>query len=133
MTLYLDSNVFTYSVSEEEESEEARQVLKDVEEGQEAGVTSVLTIDEVVWIVQNQADRDTAVETGRRLLGMENLDVVDVTLPISRQSLDLMDSAELDPRDGLHAATALNHGVYTVVSSDSDLDRVEKLDRRPLS
>lgn len=133
MTVYLDSNVFIYAVTEEDETEDARKALERVEEGEENGVTSVLTVDEVVWIVQNQVDRETAIETGRNLIGMPHLDVLDCSTTTSRNALHLMEDTELDPRDALHAATALDHGVYTVVSSDDDLEEIDDLERKPIA
>lgn len=34
-----------------------------------------------------------------------------------------------DPRDSIHASTALIHGIYTIVSEDSDFDELVDLNR----
>lgn len=129
MTVYLDSNVFIYAVTEHEISEASRQALGKIEKGESEAATSVLTVDEVVWIVQNQADRSTGIETGRRLLEMKNLEILDLEAGISLRSLELMENTDLNPRDSLHAASALENRVYSVVSSDKDLEGAEDIER----
>ncbi|MDY6774432.1 MAG: PIN domain-containing protein [Candidatus Nanohaloarchaea archaeon] len=126
MKYYIDSNIFVYAASESG-GEYPSRALRRVEEGEEA-FTSVLTVDEVVWIVQQEAGRDFGVETGRRLMQMRNLYLREPGVEIARQALDLMEKHELDPRDAFHLSTAVSSGVQAVVSEDDDLGCVEGID-----
>lgn len=122
MKYYIDSNIFIYSVTEEEVGSKARNVLELVEKGGIKAATSVLTLDEVVWIVKQNTDRETAIETGRKLLKMENLEILPANAETGSGSLDLMEESILDPRDSLHLSTAEKHGIYSIITEDSDLE-----------
>lgn len=92
--------------------------------------TSALAIDEVVWTLQGEGPRDVAIREGQRLMGLPNLQVFDVTAEDTFDALSLMeDNDTLDPRDAIHAAVAIGHGVYTVVSDDPDLGAVSEIER----
>ncbi len=39
----------------------------------------------------------------------------------------------LSPRDAIHLAVATDHGIYTVVTDDSDFDDVDAVERRGLT
>lgn len=122
MKYYIDSNIFIYSVTEEEVGSKARNVLEIVEKGGIKAATSVLTLDEVVWIVKQNTDRETAIETGRKLLKMENLEILPANAETGSGSLDLMEESILDPRVSLHLSTAEKQGIYRIITEDSDLE-----------
>ncbi|PKP58327.1 MAG: hypothetical protein CVT88_07465 [Candidatus Altiarchaeales archaeon HGW-Altiarchaeales-1] len=48
------------------------------------------------------------------------------------QAYNLISEYKLDPRDAIHAACALIHGVYTIISEDDDFDRIKKFERKGL-
>lgn len=131
---YLDANVFVFAVLDEGvRGERARELLRAVAVEDEPAATSALTIDEVVWILQGQGPREVAVREGQRLMGLPNLRIFDVSAEDTFDALSLMEEHDtLDPRDAIHAAVAIGHGVYTVVSDDPDLGVVPELERRGL-
>lgn len=133
--LYLDANVFIFAIlNDGEKGDAARDLVTAVVKGDEGAVTSTLTVDEVVWSVMREEPREVALAEGRRLVTMPNLRHLDVGRGEVAMSLMLMDAhEELDPRDAIHAACAISHGVYTVVSDDPDFDAVPDLERRPLA
>ncbi len=136
MTLrYLDANVFLFAVLDEgPRGERARSLLRCVVDGEERAATSALTLDEVVWILQGEGPREVAIREGQRLIGLPNLEILDVTAQDVLDSLALMEEHQgLDPRDAIHAAVALSRGIYTVVSDDPDLDGMTELERQPLA
>lgn len=131
---YLDANVFLFAVLDEgSRGDHARELLRNVVGGEELAATSSLTIDEVVWILQGEGPRDVAIKEGKRLLGLPNLDVLDVT---AEDTLDVLSRMEegpgLDPRDAIHVAVAANHGIYTIVSEDPALDGFADVERETL-
>ncbi|MFB6159388.1 MAG: type II toxin-antitoxin system VapC family toxin [Candidatus Nanohalobium sp.] len=128
MKYYIDSNIFIYAVTEEENSEVCREVLKRLEEGDFRAATSVLTLDEVAWIVKKERNSERAVDAGKRLLRMPNLQIVSTEAETGARSLQVMEETGIDPRDSLHLATAQNHGIYTIVTEDSDMRKSEEVE-----
>lgn len=112
----------------------ARSLLRrTVEEGERAA-TSALTIDEVVWILLKEGPREVAIREGQRLLGLPNLEVLDVTAEAVLDAMSLMEAyRELSPRDAIHGAVAMEAGLYTIVSDDADLDAIPDLTREGLA
>lgn len=111
----------------------ARQLLRTVTIEDEPAATSALAIDEVVWALQSEGPREVAIREGQRLMGLPNLQVFDVTAEDTFDALSLMQEQDsLDPRDAIHAAVAIDHGIYTVVSEDPDLGAVPEIEREGL-
>lgn len=132
---YLDANVFLFAVLDEgDRGDSARGLLRSVVEGEARAATSALTIDEVVWILQGEGPREVAIQECQRLIGLPNLEMLDVTAEDALDALSRMEEDQgLGPRDAIHAAVAANHGIYTIVSDDPDLDQLPDVDREPLA
>lgn len=130
---YLDANVFVYAAAYDDPHREAAQdVLRGVADRGD-GVTAALTVDEVVWALMRIADRGDALAEGRTMLSLPGVRFLDVTARDVHRALLLMeDHPGLAPRDAVHAAVALNSGVFTIVSDDPDFDDVAGLDREAL-
>lgn len=133
--LYLDANVFVYPILHSgPKSDAAAKLLGQVESGHEPAATASLAIDEVVWVVGKNAGREAALRAGRLMLDLPNLRILPVREAELRLALDLMqERRSLSPRDAVHAACALNSGVFTIVSDDEDFDELDGLERRPLA
>ena len=127
MRFYIDSNIFIYAVTQDEKSELCRKIISKLEEDEFKAATSILTLDEVTWIV-NELDDEKAVETGKRLLKMSNLDILSADIETGAKSLDIMNDDGIDPRDSMHLATAEKHGIYTIVTEDSDMQENNQID-----
>lgn len=129
---YLDANVFLYAALGEGRKTEAA-IRRLAAAAQEGAITSALTVDEVVWSVWKTNSPELAAAEGRRLLSWPRLRVASVTPETLLLALDLMERPKpLKPRDAIHAATAIQAGVFTIVSDDKDFDRVPELTREPL-
>lgn len=132
--IYLDANIFVLSVENIDMlGEKARALLKNVQEGKERAATSVLTFDEVVWKVFKLKGFDEALIAARNLLEMPNLILLDVNTNIISKSLDLMRIYKLYPRDSIHAASALNNNIFTIVSEDKDFNAIKELKRKNIN
>jgi len=128
--IYLDSMVPIYAILyADKRGEWARNLLEHVRNGKQAAVTSALTFDEVFWKVKKEKGFDAALQAGEAFLTMPNLTFIDVNDEILWESLALIKQYKLDPRDAIHAACAITHGVYTIISEDSDFDKIVKLNR----
>ena len=130
MPVFLDSNVFIYAAGAESPLKApCVQILRRVAAGDLDAITSA----EVVQELHHVFRRRGRLADGLRL-GREVVRLFPGLLPITRadisRSADLLTARpQLSPRDALHAATALNNGVSTIVSADADLDQVDGLTR----
>ena len=134
--VYLDSNVFLYAILYDEASnpkaKRAADILRQVEEGTLRGFTSLLTWDEVVWVVWRTTGYDYALRAGALLLRIPNLSFVGVDEKIILRAQDLVERHGLKPRDAIHVSTAMLIGERELVSDDSDLDGIKDIERIPL-
>lgn len=131
--LYIDSNVFIYAaLSTEEEGDKARGLLEKIQEGKERAITSALTFDELVWVVKKHRNVEDAVSAGEAFLNFPNLRLVLVNGELLVLALSLIKNYNLDPRDAIHAATAIMEKTKIVVSTDAHFDKIKELRRKPL-
>ncbi|MFQ6074685.1 MAG: type II toxin-antitoxin system VapC family toxin [Candidatus Bathyarchaeia archaeon] len=131
--LYLDSNVFIYAaLNTEEIGNRARALLKRVQEGEEQASSSALTFDEVVWAVKRHRSLEDAIIAGEALLNLRGLKLVAVDGELLTLALDLIRGYRLDPRDSIHAASAISSKVEAMVSTDEHFDKIKGLQRRTL-
>ena len=66
--------------------------------------------DELVRAVKRNRTSDDAIASGEAFLNMPRLKLVDVDGNILARALALMRKYQLDPRDSIHAASALTEG-----------------------
>lgn len=132
---YLDANVFIYAaLYEGPKAKRAVEVLRELIDGEQPAATSALTVDEVVWSVRQLGAHERSVPEGQRVLSIPNMRVLPATLETMRAALQLMEQVpQLKPRDAVHAATAIEAGIFTIVSDDGDFDKVPELRREPLA
>lgn len=129
--IYCDSNLFIYPAiyTADRKTTMARKILEALARGKLKGLTCSLTVDEVLWVVWKNAGKAAAIEWAKRVLEFPNLKIVDTTAFDMRKAIDLVQRYGLRPRDAIHAACCLNHGIFTIVSDDADFDVVEELTR----
>jgi len=128
--MYLDSTTFIWAnLYNDKKAENARRLLDSIITGEEFSATSTLTFDEVFWIVKKERNFDIAMESGKALLEMKNLTFLEVNDTVLWRAHNLMGEYRLDPRDAIHVACALVNGIHTIVSEDSDLDKVKEIER----
>jgi predicted nucleic acid-binding protein len=133
MTLYLDSNVFIYaSLNTEAPGNKARSLLQKIRQGEEQVKTSALTIDEILWNVKKHRNLDDALDAGDAFLNFPNLELAPVTGELVALALSIMKKYRIDPRDAIHAATAITEKADYIVSTDPHFDKIKELKRQPL-
>jgi predicted nucleic acid-binding protein len=131
--IYLDSNVFLNAILNlEEEGEKARNIVQKLQKGEIAAATSALSFDEVFWIVKKHRNYDMALKAVKAFLEIPNLTFLDVNDEILWSAYNLAKRYRLNPRDVIHLACALNHGIFTIVSEDKDFDKVKEIKRKSL-
>jgi len=132
--VYLDSNVFVYAVTHDpaknSKARSAIRVLREVEENTVHGVTSLLTWDEIGWVVWKLKGPDAGVATAAAFMKLRNLSLSTVNLAVMLRAQELIERYRgLKPRDSIHVATALLAGEREIISDDSDLDVVRVIKR----
>ncbi len=129
--IYLDANVFIFAaLNTERMGEEARRLLRKVQEGELVAASSTLSFDELVWAVKRNRTADDAITSGEALLDMPRLKLVNVDPDLLAKALAVMKEYRLDPRDAIHAASALKEDAEAIVSTDKHFDRVKEIERR---
>jgi predicted nucleic acid-binding protein len=127
---YFDSNLVIYAILDDTEiGEWARENLEKVQDEKMPACTSFLTFDEVFYKVKKVKGIDTAITNIEAFLVMPNLRFMEVNDGVIWKALELIREYKLLPRDGIHAATALNAGAETIYSEDVDFDRIKGLKR----
>ncbi|HLC84222.1 MAG TPA: type II toxin-antitoxin system VapC family toxin [Candidatus Nanoarchaeia archaeon] len=135
MAIYIDANVFIFAaVSDDVRGNRAREIIDQVISGEEEGVTSSLTIDEVTWkVFRETKDRELAINEGLEILEFSNLKVVAVDAQTIKRALHLMKKHnKIAPRDAIHLEVALRSGCGEIVSDDADFDKINEIKRRSL-
>lgn len=131
--LYVDSNVFLYPVIYEvdavAEAKRSKDFLLKIAKGDVEACTATITWDEVVWAIRRIFGLEPSLEQGRKLLGFPNLKLLGVRKGVVLRAQEIMEKYSLKPRDALHAATALENRITTIVSYDEDFDKVKEVKR----
>ncbi|MBI2044872.1 type II toxin-antitoxin system VapC family toxin [Candidatus Pacearchaeota archaeon] len=127
---YIDSNIFLNPILYGDKKAEAyKKILNNIINNGFYAVTSVLTWDEVVFIIGKKIGRDLAVKEGRKFLAFPNLFFVSVSMDIVLRAQKIIEKYNLKPRDAIHIATALSQGCNEIVSDDADFDKVKEIKR----
>jgi predicted nucleic acid-binding protein len=134
--VYLDSSVFLYAVlcdvSLNPKAGRAVGILREVERGKVRGFSSLLTWDEVTWVVWKIHGYEYALRAGASLLRVPDLAFVGVDEKVVLRAQDLVERYRLRPRDAVHVSTAMLLGEREMVSDDADLDSVKDIKRTAL-
>ncbi|HME54385.1 MAG TPA: type II toxin-antitoxin system VapC family toxin [Candidatus Lokiarchaeia archaeon] len=99
----------------------ARQFLEQVKDRQVNACTSLLTWDELVWVVRKELTLEDARQQGLEFLDFPWLQFLNVTKDIVKKAQDLIEASSLKPRDAIHIASALIHGASEFITFDADL------------
>ena len=100
-------------------------------EGMEAS-TSLLTLDEVMWVIIRNKKRELLRETIEDIYAIQNLSVLNVAGSTALDALDYIEKDELKPRDAFHVAIMKSNGINEIVTDDQDFDHVKGIKRTKL-
>jgi len=110
----------------EEIGERARALLRKVQQGEEQACSSVLTFDELVWAVKKHRSVEDAIDAGETFLNFPNMKLTVVDGELLVLALNLIKKYKLDPRDSIHAATAILEKADFIVSTDPHFDKIKE-------
>jgi len=123
--VYVDTNVFLnailYDPGENDEARRAVAFLDMIRKDAIHAMTSALTWDEFVWVLQKEMDVKTAKIKGREFLSFPHLHIIDTTVSLISKAQDILEQHGVKPRDAIHLATAIVSGAGTFATFDSRL------------
>lgn len=126
----LDTAVFVYAVGHDHPNREpCLRLVRGLTEREYRGEASVYAIQELVHQrTRRTGDRAKAIQTATdfaSLCVLHDLTIADLTVALRLYGI----APRLDAGDALHAATALNRGIPTIVSPDPAFDDIAGLRR----
>jgi predicted nucleic acid-binding protein len=122
----IDTSVFIYAFERNPTYDHVvRPLLAALALGDLRGVTSIITLTEL--LVRPLRLRGTAAADSlqTRLLGHPNLEIRDVSRDIARRAAELRARHSLQPMDSLQVATAIQAGAAAFLTNDLRLQRVD--------
>ena len=130
--IYLDANIFLAAIvnpPQDDQTGLCKQILMKVVSHELPAATSLLTWDEIVFIIKKTLGKDIASTEGKKFLSFPNLTFLKVDENVISIAQDLLTKYNLNPRDAIHAATALTNNINEILSDDSDFDKLKEIKR----
>jgi predicted nucleic acid-binding protein len=124
-----DSMIFIYHLEDHPRYAPFTQMIFDQwETGKVGGVTSVITITEVLVKPLRDGNRQVAQEYRRLLSSFPHLSLVDIDRQVARRAADLRANHGIRTPDALQIATALSRGATGFVTNDETVKRVRDIE-----
>lgn len=130
MSVYIDTNIFVYAVSDKGETGElARKLLKRIEDGEIEASTSSLAFSELVYVLMRISDRETAINAGENFLALNNIGIETMGKSTCRIALEAMRQYSFKPQDAMHYAVMKETGISEIISEDTDFGKAKDIRR----
>ena len=127
--LYIDSNIFIFaSTNKGKLGQNCRKIIKLTNEHKISCATSFLVLDEVMWVLKKNIGRTEAIKITKAMLSMP-LKWIDVDKSVIINTVEIFEKTKLDPRDSIHIASMKKMGLSTILSEDSDFDKIKGIQR----
>ena len=125
----IDANVFIYARGAPHPYREAcRRLLAEIQAGQEANVDTEV-LQEVIYVYWYRKHLERGLDYLDRLLVLFPAPLP-VTGDIIVAARDILAAyPQLEPRDAVHAAVVLNHGLEAIISADRAFDEIAEIKR----
>ncbi|MBI3032724.1 type II toxin-antitoxin system VapC family toxin [Candidatus Woesearchaeota archaeon] len=128
--LYLDANFFIFALFDiMKKGQNARSLQKEIIDGKKTAVTSVLALEEVMWVIIKNKKKALIRQVIQDIYAMPNLSIKEVSPIVPVKALDFMEKYNLKPRDSFHLAVMELLNVTLIVSDDVDFDKVKSIKR----
>ena len=124
---YIDSNVFIQGIIRDDKK--SKEIILKIARKEFVGVTSVLSWDEIVFVVGKFLGREIAIREGEKFFALPNIEIIDAKKEIILKAQKLIEKYKINPRDAIHSATALNLNIKEIISEDSDFDKIKEIKR----
>jgi len=126
--IYLDSNIFIYAaLNMKPVSENCLKIMDKIAKNEIDACTSILTWDEFFQSIKKNLGSDYAKIAGQRFLNIVNLKLLDADLNVVSTAQKLTEKYNLGPRDAIHAATAIVNKCDSIITDDSDFNKIKEI------
>src|SRR3989338_6909850 len=126
MRYFLDTSVIMYRAGAAHEYKQpCIAILERIEQKALEVFTSTEVVQELLYRYTRLGRKSDGVALARSIMGF--VPVLPVDEAIIESAIELLQRYEVDPRDALHAAVALNFGISTIISADQHFDRMQEI------
>ena len=131
---FIDANLIMYAIGVPHPLREpCRATLRRIKDGDIQVVTNTEVLQEILYryiSLKRQAQAEVAYHSTVGICAQ----VLPVTHPDLDLALDLLKRhSGISPRDAVHAATMVHHGIKEILSTDSHFDAISEIQRIPPS
>ena len=127
--MYIDSNIFIFAAMDKTSlGDNCREVLEKIQKRDITCASSLLTIDEVIWVLKKKLGKEDAVRIARASLSLP-VKWIEVDRSMIINMINRFNESNLDPRDSLHLSSMKASGIDTILSEDSNFDKVKGIYR----
>ena len=126
-TCFIDSDVFVnaFVVLDKEKNRKSRELLGQLEQGKISAISDYFVMAETYHITSRFKGSEKAVEIIKKLLSLNNLDVVSVDSYAFFEALKRNAKYQLKINDLIHFTVALLHNASSIYSYDKDFNGLE--------
>jgi len=122
----LDTAIFIYHFEENPAYLPlTRELLSSIEAGERKGVTSTITLMEIIVKPLALGQIDVARKYEALLANFPNLEIIDLDRDVIRLAAQLRAEYRIRPPDALQAAACLQHGAQAFITNDDLLKRLQ--------
>lgn len=122
----LDAAIFIYHFEENPAYLPlTRELLSSIEAGERKGVTSTITLMEIIVKPLALGQIDVARKYEALLANFPNLEIIDLDRDVIRLAARLRAEYRIRPPDALQAAACLQHGAQAFITNDDRLKRLQ--------
>jgi len=122
----LDTAIFIYHFEENPAYLPlTRELLSSIESGERKGVTSAITLMEIIVKPLALGQIDVARKYEALLANFPNLEIIDLDRDVIRLAARLRAEYRIRPPDALQAAACLQHGAQAFITNDDLLKRLQ--------
>ncbi len=118
-SIFVDTNIFIYHLADHDDyGDLAAEILKWIETGQGVGLTSTITLSELLVLPARSGNMDAILSYETYLLNFPNLQVVSIDNLVAHESALIRATTGLPTPDALQLAVAVVHGADLVLTND---------------
>jgi len=122
----LDTAIFIYHFEENPAYLPlTRELLSSIERGERKGLTSTITLMEIIVKPLAMKQIDVARKYEAMLVNFPNLEMIDLDRDVIRQAARLRAEYRIRPPDALQAGASLLYGAEAFITNDSSLKRLQ--------
>lgn len=131
LRVLFDTNIFVYATGGEHRYRRpCKAVLELQSSGELAGEASTILIQEFAFVRLRRGDSRDNVFSVCQTVAQACTKVHSFTWNDMELALTILkDTDAIRPADAVHAATAINNGIQHILSTDTDFDRIDGIDR----